>query len=242
MTLVFMFMPTILERLKTASPKERAAIMAERERLIVSNRFLVCKVVDDLMKRHKSTRTMGRHEAIAFGFVVLIQSVDRFNPEFGTKISTYIYSSVRNEIYDNASKFQSVISIPRGVWRAKRKSEQALKLLNLNVQIGMDTRRIGVRHESIPEPIADKLFDSEDITLLNKAMRRLDRRVRYILRERFWNKEKLKPIAVKLGITKERVRQLQEEGIESLGKLLEMDEGVLKLRASSRKSARTSKT
>lgn len=61
-----------------------------------------------------------------------------------------------------------------------------------------------------------EIEDQEQNAHIAKLMKHLDAREKQVIRERFWDKKKLHQIAAALGITKERVRQIEFTAIRKM--------------------------
>jgi RNA polymerase sigma factor (sigma-70 family) len=79
--------------------------------------------------------------------------------------------------------------------------------------VEIDEEKCGAAPDDGPEraELADSIKD---------ALRWLDKRVQYVVIERIWGCRTLKDIGDELGITRERVRQIFEEGVSKLRPLL----------------------
>ncbi len=116
--------------------------------------------------------------------------------------------------------------------RIRRLRDAALRPASLDAPVGEDgDATIGdlVGDEQAATPF-EKLRDNADHHLLRKLMDKLPAREAQILRARFGldggEEETLEEIGVRFGLTRERIRQLQNEAFEKLREMLENPAGL----------------
>ena len=169
-----------------------------RERIVSANLPLVVA-----MAGRTHVRNVAREELIAEGMVVLTRAVDRFEWERGFKFSTYATRALFNQF--------SRIGI---------------------VQQKFDRNRVGDFDVAIQfkKNVADAmpdvgLIDMKEI--FKKGVHNLTEIELKVLRARFGyecNPMTLHALGAKLGLTKERIRQIQVEAIRKLRVYMELDE------------------
>lgn len=170
---------------------------AIREHLIKANMRLVISIV----KKFTSAQ-ITFDEMLSDGLVALMNCVDKFDFDRGFRFSTYAYRSIARELYRsvNADKLlSSVISQDGTEWSLEPADEQSSSAV-----------RDG--------------FWSHLREKTGAMIKQLDRRERFIIRCRYalGSHRKVKSLqflADKLGVSKERVRQLE---IRAVGKLRTM--------------------
>jgi RNA polymerase sigma factor (sigma-70 family) len=67
------------------------------------------------------------------------------------------------------------------------------------------------------EPI-DQAVNSEDVARVPKLLACLTPRQRLVIYLRFWERRKLQYVAWRLGVSYERVRQIEEQALERMGR------------------------
>jgi RNA polymerase sigma factor (sigma-70 family) len=165
-----------------------------RDHIVQANMRLVMSIVKKYV-----TPQYSFDELLSDGIVTLIQAVNKFDYDRGFRFSTYAYRS-----------------IARGAYR----------------QIAVrhkDTARFSSAIDDIettdPERSVRQLFDTSSggklDGVLDKMLSRLDRRERFIVRRRYGMGRSRKmatfqSMADKLGVSKERVRQLENRAVGKL--------------------------
>lgn len=177
------------------------------------------------------------HEGI-FG---LLRAVERYDPERGTRFSTYAMYWIRSEINAAYTERLRVIRVPRHLLAQRRGYLRALERLDRG-QSTQALREAARRQASLSEnqlatieslPTVDVVASppeaheapidldvGRDTAALRPALEGLDPRARAILQHRFELDGKpfltLKRLGRHLGISRERVRQLESAALERL--------------------------
>jgi RNA polymerase sigma factor (sigma-70 family) len=138
------------------------------------------------------------------------EAVERFDPSRGARLST----TIRFAVMDLCKKWRqnrTVIKIPQSAARKPYHTEQSL--------YAADGR---LREDCNPASSTDLAVDETDTRLaeISSAMVYLPPKLRAILHRRFWQQETLQHIGDELGVTKQRVRQLQIQAISELKSLM----------------------
>lgn len=129
---------------------------------------------------------------VADGLKSLLAAIDMFDISRGWKFSTYAC----NAIFRNYSRSRKYAN-------------------KFQMEIPHDTDSMDFREGDGFN--TDAFCDTMD---LRTALGRLDKRERYIIDAMFSHDGKLEPIGQKMNITKERVRQIKNEALEKLRKVL----------------------
>ena len=184
-----------------------AAAMSVRDRIIKANMRLAISIVKKFVTPQHSF-----DDLLSDGIYSLMQAVDKFDFERGFRFSTYAYRAIARNAYRSITKRQK-------------------ELLHFSNE--MDDVSL--------EGTADRSASSMDVrtwsrlrTVLAHVMDRLDRREQLIIRCRYalgaHRKVKtFQAIADKLGVSKERVRQLEQRAMAKLRAMtaeMEIDELV----------------
>jgi len=131
------------------------------------------------------------------GIVGLVQARNSFKPELGWKFSTLAYRCIRN-------------SIIKGKTYRLRHFWPELSL-DFSVDDNVDL------HDLVPAPKTKDQIDLED--LIETLFNNLDEKLVYVLKRRVMDEVILKDVGQELGVGRERIRQLENEGIEKARKV-----------------------
>lgn len=134
-------------------------------------------------------------DAMQVGMMALIGAADKFDESRGVKFSTY-----------------ACVSIKQSVWRWKTaRREQPLP------SMGDADSRVAITDDLA----SDEADASERKASLAEAMSYMSEREQLVLRLRFFDSKLLTEVASQLGVTKERVRQLESRALRKASALLE---------------------
>lgn len=163
-----------------------------REQIVNANTRLVASIAH----RFSNSR-MEYDDLISEGNMILLNAVDKFDFSRGFRFSTYATHAIQRHFYRCLQRKQK---------RRQRELLTATDLLSeITPAVNMDT--------PLDTQVAEKI--------INEFQHCLEDREEIIIRERFGlnddeNSETLKVVAEKVGLSKERVRQLQARAIEKL--------------------------
>lgn len=165
-----------------------------RDYLIYSN----LRLVISLVKKYVSPQ-LAFDELYSEGIVTLMQAVEKFNYTKGFRFSTYAYRSISRALYNMQVNLQQ---------------EQVVVSLDNEQQV--ETAAQPDRSSAMNETWWNTKRES-----LTKLVLRLDRREQLIVRARYaltprGTIKTFQTLANKLGISKERVRQLEQRAIQKL--------------------------
>ncbi len=174
-----------------------------RDRIIQANMRLVISIVKKFV-----TPKHSFDDLLSDGIISLMQAVDKFDYDKGFRFSTYAYRAIARNAYRSITE---------------RQKEEA----RYDATVGDD---LG----SVPEQDrASSLDEKEWMTMRSTMLElidRLDRRERFILRGRFAlgahrKVRTFQCLADKLGVSKERVRQLEQRAIAKMKAMVECMRG-----------------
>ncbi|MFO0940689.1 MAG: sigma-70 family RNA polymerase sigma factor [Pirellulales bacterium] len=165
-----------------------------RDYLIYSN----LRLVISLVKKYVSTQ-LGFDELYSEGVVTLMQAVEKFNYQKGFRFSTYAYRSISRALYNMQIDLQQ---------------DQAV------VALDNDNRVESAAQPDRTSAVSESWWSAKK-ECLTKLVLRLDRREQLIVRARYaltprGTIKTFQTLANKLGISKERVRQLEQRAIQKL--------------------------
>lgn len=175
---------------------ERLVLLSEwhRDRLVEANLRLVISIVKKFVNTNNSF-----DELLSEGIVGLMRAVEKFDYERGFRFSTYATQVVRRNSY------RTVVT--------NQQDRQ-------KVASGLQDMDIDVSDEERVSAISEKRWH-ELRAHLGEMLDELDRREKLIIRARFSlgshrRVHTLQSLADRLGISKERVRQLERRALEKL--------------------------
>ena len=243
------------------SPEEEAELArrirqgdaASRDRMIRANLRLVVTIAKEYTKIG-----VPLLDLISEGNIGLMTAAEKYNPDKGTKFSTYaawwIKQRIRRALRDQGKTIRLPAHLSDKLFRMRRATADLVQELGrepsaeeVAVRIGVPEKTVRAWMELLREPVSldqpagdgdgkatvgDRVADqaAEDIgagmdnrQLLEEMeghLKELPERERFILERRYGlngrEAESLEEIGARLGITRERVRQLQNAALERL--------------------------
>ncbi len=165
-----------------------------RDRIVKANTRLVISIVKKFVNQQ-----CGFDDLLSDGIMALMRSVDKFDYKLGFRFSTYATQVVRRNSYRFVMERQ----------------DERLKVSN-----SISDQSLDVAEDQDPSTMSEYRWN----TLRNHLMEllgRLDKREKLIVRARFSlgghrKVQTLQALADRLGISKERVRQLEKRAMEKL--------------------------
>ena len=175
---------------------ERLILLAEwhRDRIVEANLRLVISIVKKFVNTNNSF-----DELLSEGIIGLMRAVEKFDYERGFRFSTYATQVVRRNSYRTV------------VTNQQDRQKVASGLLDMDIDVS-DEERVSAISEKRWHELRARLAEMLDD---------LDRREKLIIRARFSlgshrKVHTLQSLADRLGISKERVRQLERRAMEKL--------------------------
>jgi RNA polymerase primary sigma factor len=165
-----------------------------RDRMIKSNMRLVISIVKKFVNKQN-----GFDDLLSDGIIALLRAVDKFDVGLGFRFSTYATQVVRRNTYRRVMEKQTE---------------------RQRVTLSIHDPSIDVSDEHRSPSMSEERWQSLR-GRLSLMLDRLDRREKLIVRARFSlgghrRVQTLQRLADKLGVSKERVRQLEKRALEKL--------------------------
>ncbi len=206
-----------------------------RDRMIRANLRLVVNLARSYMGRG-----LDLQDLIEEGNLGLLRAIEGFDPGMNTRFSTYasywIKQSIRRALVNSAK----TIRIPAYVvelmskWRrttaqARRKRvvvEKAIRVYNQTAAEppDLDLSIHDIISDARAKPPDTAMAETDDRQQLQEVLARMDAREAAVLRMRFGLGDEepltLKEIGERLGLTRERVRQIESAALARLGECL----------------------
>jgi RNA polymerase sigma factor (sigma-70 family) len=171
-----------------------------RNDLVVKNRGLVYHVVNRLIRRRPRLKR-EYDDMVSAGFIALMRAAERFQPQLGFKFSTFACRAIQWEILHEADRLRTQV-----------------RYSSLDAVDADGTDRASILPDGRQAQPIDEASHREQRDCAEALLRRLPPRMAGILRARIMRGQTLKAIGEELGITKERVRQIELQAMNLLKK------------------------
>ena len=165
------------------------------------------KLVNNYTETYKFT---DKDLLFSAAYLGIIEAIKTFNVDKGTRLTTHALHHIYKQLYLERIS-GGPIHIPRNMYLKKN-------INNPHVQSALSSKNTTDDIQYIDEGINDLIEKEHDNYLLAKiydVFHILTKNQQFVLKERC-NGETLKTIGAKIGVTKERVRQIQVAAIEKI--------------------------
>lgn len=209
--------------------KAHAGDREARDELVRHN----LRLVINLARRYQRPACMEVEDLVQYGMLGLLRAATDFDPDSysGIRFSTYATYWIRNTINKGLIDEGHMIRVPRYLREAAKRLDAGQEVKAIHRRLVEHYRGIVVDHDAgdegcmlgeIPDPAPadDALEHREELARVSRAMCTLTPSRRYVLEGRFLEGRKLWELGDELGVSRERIRQIEMAAIEELqGKL-----------------------
>lgn len=188
--------------------QDYAAAPTEEKRHHLIERFMPLVWYAQSRLAFTSSAILQSSDLSAYGYVGLIQAVDRFDHTRGLKFQTYAYLRVRGAIIDGIRQASPL---------RFRENQGPITIKSLDQMMGFsDDEAFDIPDESIEDPI-ERIYTQE---LLDEAARLVgnipDPRLRRIMCMRYEQQMSFRQIGEVEGVTESRAHQLHARAIKMI--------------------------
>lgn len=177
---------------------------------------------------HKFAKYMPREDALQEGAIGLLVAAHKFDPDRGVRFSTFAMWWVKCHIMDALLEEPTVgQSKSSAAKSAFYRGERQTFVMSIDApRENRDGKSITigstlVSPEATPDEATEASIDGSRMSeRLQKALRTLDKRERLIIDARFLSEEPetLEEVGWRLGVSKERVRQIENKALDRVRK------------------------
>lgn len=152
--------------------------------------------------------------------MALLKALDYWKPEVGA-FTTCAHWWLLHAMGREPNSGTSCVAIPVHAWKqdgTRKLSVNALRPISLDKPIGDDDDR--TLKDMLVDATDQPEFDAEDIDALQMALKQLPERERVVIEKYYLGEQTLAEVGVEFGVSRERIRQLVEVGIDKLKKTM----------------------
>lgn len=175
---------------------------------------MVWKIVNRQWHYGIGWRLGSREDCFQEAMIGLARGLKRFDPSRGIKPLTYLMASVNRYLFCRCQDSGNIVRVPRHVFRETRAGEgsrvvKARQATASPLQIHLDEKgeQFGGRED--PPDYGQR----EDFRRVYLALSKIPERLRTVLDARYFRGLTLKDAGDEVGVTKERVRQLESKAL-----------------------------
>ena len=146
------------------------------------------------------------------GRIGVVEADKRFDPKRGCKFLTYASFWIRQRQIRFCTNLRTAVSCPEAKF-----GTGAVSMISLNAPLTDDADGGEVGDlMGADEEVTRLCISEEQRALLIRAMKRLPLKTRSVLHQRFFEDKTLEEIGVGLGLSRERIRQIESIGLKKL--------------------------
>jgi len=193
-------------------------LTTEQQDLAMTCYHLVPYVISRL-NNYYPVRQLDYNEAMGEGLLALCKAARTFKPDMGVKFSTYAYQAIVSFVV-KAARSNRIIHIPGHLHNHRKKKKHliaaAARVRSVcSLPANFDCDYAG------KQP-SEPLYDDDEQQILRQAIQRLPTLLAEVLHCRFFDGLTLLKTGQRLGVTRERVRQLQIQALEAAREQLQL--------------------
>ncbi len=204
-------------------PHHPAVMDASRERLITANVGLVYKTFGAY--RH---RGLDDEDLVGWGMHALCKAADHYSPDLGFNFSTYAVNVIKSTIYRAVYQYGAAIRVPQHfIGRldtvAKRNHNHQAQADHVRLMTKVPDEALNEDIlRSLPAPARETDDPIDHAVLVDRLLAACTPRAADVLRQRYGiggvEPATLRVVAGRLGVTRERARQIQRNAVEKLAR------------------------
>lgn len=146
------------------------------------------------------------------GRLALLRAHESFDPASNVKLLTYATIIIQRAMGDHARRLAHPVRFPRQRGTVRREVAR----ISFNECVSEGSRQTWADVLAAPEPDLEYSPAGELMPLVEKAMLKLTAKQRTVINARFIHGRKLREIGEELGVTRERVRQIESKALRLL--------------------------
>jgi RNA polymerase sigma-32 factor len=203
-----------------------------RDKLITTHLKLVQRMAA------KYCSDMSVDDAVSEGTIELIRAVDLFDPSKGFRLATYAWSWIRSGMIRYRNQSRSIVkngAVPDfeldaaseaenedgGTWQDRVAFDGVDTVLAKGRnEKGSNICQLRAHQEAI---LADAEFRNALTEVMNSA---LNQRERYVFQERYFSGKRREDLSRELGVSRERIRQIENRALQKVQKAAENLDGA----------------
>lgn len=197
---------------------------AERDKLVLQYHNLVHHIAIRLLKVPNIKQKASHDDLVQEGCIALIRAAERFDANRGVKFITYAYRAIQRQMWAFANRHSGVIHVPDSAYTLEANRHSAAMVKSFGVRKECAMRAQSIRRLTGNLDLPEKPRKQPDTLFVSKVARLVKRfpnlRMRRIVRARLLYGDRPRPslqdLADREGLTKERIRQIEAEGLELL--------------------------
>lgn len=207
------------------------------------------KLVKGLAKSYAKMYKMDSDELLAEGTLGLIKAVEKFDLSENVRFSTYavwwikqtirLYISKKDTVVLPINKRELIVAFNQKKREMSSQVSYAIDNYEIFEEMGLDNKSIiflnsylnqSQSHEHsddftknsrfLANKESEDTYDFRDKEMLIEALGKLNAREKEIIERRFYGNETLESVGQSLGITRERVRQIEFKALKTLKRAL----------------------
>lgn len=146
------------------------------------------------------------------GRLALLRANERFDPSTGNKLLTFATICIQRAMGEHARSFAHPVKYPR----QRRKVRQAIQRVSFGEPLYEDSTRTWAEVLAAPQPDLEYAPTDDLMAILGKALKKLTPKQQAVIKARFMEGRKLREVGQELGVSRERVRQIEVKALRLL--------------------------